>query len=163
EVWKAYTDVRLAFRRLDVASALVKASESSYEAILRSYRLGLSTLVDLLAARRELSRARFQEVDTKLSLLDASVTLAFSTGDASSSARARGTADKHERGPPSRDSHDCCRALRMPARPRHRPGGVVLPVMDGGARDRGHRHHRVLATLHAYRHRSLSRAATARV
>src|SRR5262249_49199452 len=69
EVWKAYTDVRLAFRRLDVASALVKASESSYEAILRSYRLGLSTLVDLLAARRELSRARFPEVDTKLSLL----------------------------------------------------------------------------------------------
>jgi outer membrane protein TolC len=37
--------------------------------------------VDLLAARRELSRARFQEVDTKLQLLDASVTLAFSTGE----------------------------------------------------------------------------------
>jgi outer membrane protein TolC len=90
EVWKAYTDVRLGFRRLDVAGALVKASESSYEAILRSYRLGLSTLVDLLAARRELSRARFQEVDTKLSLLDASVTLAFSTGEAASS-RAAGT------------------------------------------------------------------------
>jgi len=81
EVWKAYTDVRLGFRRLDVASALVKASESSYEAILRSYSLGLGTLVDLLAARRELSRARFQEVDTKLRLLDASVALAFSTGE----------------------------------------------------------------------------------
>jgi outer membrane protein len=81
EVWKAYTDVRLGFRRLDVASALVKASESSYEATLRSYRLGLGTLVDLLAARRELSRARFQEVDTKLQLLDASVALAFSTGE----------------------------------------------------------------------------------
>jgi len=81
EVWKAYTDVRLGFRRLDVASALVKASESSYEAVLRSYRLGLGTLVDLLAARRELSRAHFQEVETKLQLLDASVTLAFSTGE----------------------------------------------------------------------------------
>jgi outer membrane protein TolC len=81
EVWKAYTDVRLGFRRLDVASALVKASESSYEANLRSYRLGLSTLVDLLGARRELSRARFQEVETKLTRLDASVALAFSTGD----------------------------------------------------------------------------------
>lgn len=83
DVWKAYTDVRLGFRRLDVASALVKASESSYEAILKSYRLGLGTLVDLLAARRELSRARFQEVDTKLQLLDASVVLAFSTGEVS--------------------------------------------------------------------------------
>jgi outer membrane protein TolC len=81
EVWKAYTDVRLGFRRLDVAGALVKASESSYEAILRSYNLGLGTVIDLLAARRELSRARFQEVDTKLQLLDASVTLAFSTGE----------------------------------------------------------------------------------
>jgi outer membrane protein TolC len=73
--------VRLGFRRLDVAGALVKASESSYDAILRSYNLGLGTLVDLLASRRELSRARFQEVDTKLQLLDASVTLAFSTGE----------------------------------------------------------------------------------
>ena len=79
------------FRRLDVANALVKASESSYEAILRSYRLGLSTLVDLLASRRELSRARFQEVDTKLTLLDASVTLAFSTGEAAPSSRPAGT------------------------------------------------------------------------
>jgi len=76
--------VRLGFRRLDVAAAVVKASESSYEGTLRSYRLGLGTLVDLLAARRELSRARFQEVDTKLQLLDASVTLAFSTGESGS-------------------------------------------------------------------------------
>jgi len=82
EIWKAYTDVRLGFRRLGVASALVKASESSYEAVLRSYRLELGTLVDLLGARRELSRARFQEVETKLQLLDASVALAFSTGEA---------------------------------------------------------------------------------
>jgi outer membrane protein TolC len=81
EVWKAYSDVRLGFRRLDVASALVKASESSYEAILRSYGLGLGTLVDLLAARRELSRARFQQVETKVQLLDASVNLAFSSGE----------------------------------------------------------------------------------
>jgi outer membrane protein TolC len=73
--------VRLGFRRLDVARALVKASESSYEAVLRSYRLELGTLVDLLAARRELSRARFQEVETKVQLLDASVALAFSTGE----------------------------------------------------------------------------------
>jgi len=84
EVWRAYTNVRLGFRRLDVAAAVVKASESSYEGTLRSYRLGLGTLVDLLAARRELSRARFQEVDTKLQLLDASVTLAFSTGETGS-------------------------------------------------------------------------------
>jgi outer membrane protein TolC len=83
EVWKAYTDVHLAGRRLDVAAALVTASEQSYESILESYRHGLGTLTDLLAARRELSRARFVEVDTKLQLLNASAGLAFSSGEPS--------------------------------------------------------------------------------
>ena len=81
EVWKAYTDVRLAIRRLDVAAALVDASQKSYDATLESYRHGLGTLIDLLAARRELSRARFVELDTKLQLLNASSALAFTTGE----------------------------------------------------------------------------------
>ena len=70
EVWKAYTDVKLAFRRLDVAAALLDASQQSYEDSLKSYRVGLGTLTDLLAARRELSRARFVELDTKVQLLE---------------------------------------------------------------------------------------------
>ena len=81
EVWTAYTDVRLAVRRLDVADALVYASQESYEATLASYRRGLGTLIDLLAARRELSRARFVALDTKLQLLEASAALAFATGE----------------------------------------------------------------------------------
>ena len=81
EVWTAYTDVRLAVRRLDVADALVDASQKSYEATLASYQRGLGTLVDLLASRRELSRARFIAVETKLQLLEASAALAFSTGE----------------------------------------------------------------------------------
>ena len=81
EVWKAYTDVKLAFRRLDVAAALVDASQQSYEDSLRSYQVGLGTLTDLLAARRELSRARFVELDTKVHLLESSASLAFTTGE----------------------------------------------------------------------------------
>src|SRR5215470_11276487 len=81
EVWKAYTDVRLAFRRLDVAAALLDASQQSYDDALKSYRVGLGTLTDLLTARRELSRARYVELDTKVQLLDASAALAFTTGD----------------------------------------------------------------------------------
>ena len=81
EIWKAYTDVKLAFRRLDVAAALVEASQQSYEDSLKSYRVGLGTLTDLLAARRELSRARFVELDTKVQLLDSSAALAFTTGE----------------------------------------------------------------------------------
>ena len=80
EVWKAYTDVRLAARRQDVVVALVDAFQKSYEATLESYRHGLGTLIDLLAARRELSRARFVDLDTRLQLFNASAALAFNTG-----------------------------------------------------------------------------------
>ena len=83
EVWKAYTDVKLAFRRLDVAAALLEASQQSYEDSLKSYRVGLGTLTDLLAARRELSRARFVELDTRVHLLESSAALAFTTGEIS--------------------------------------------------------------------------------
>src|SRR5262249_59194730 len=41
EVWSAYTDVKLAVRRLDTAAALVDASPKSYETTLDSYRNGL--------------------------------------------------------------------------------------------------------------------------
>lgn len=82
EVWSAYTDVKLALRRLDTAAALVEASQSSYEATLESYRQGLETLTNLLVSRRELSRSRFVELDTRLQLFDASAALAFSTGEA---------------------------------------------------------------------------------
>jgi len=36
EVWKAYTDVKLAFRRLDVAAALMEASQQAYDDQRRS-------------------------------------------------------------------------------------------------------------------------------
>lgn len=80
DVWKAYTDVRLAIRRLDVAAALADASQNSHEAMLESYRRGLETLINLLAARRELSRARFVELDTRLQLLNARIFAAFAPG-----------------------------------------------------------------------------------
>ena len=81
EVWKAYTDVKLAYRRLDVAAALLEASQQAYDDSLASYRMGLGTLTDLLAARRELSRARFVELDTKVQLLQSAAALAFNTGE----------------------------------------------------------------------------------
>jgi outer membrane protein len=82
DVWKAYTDVRLALRKLDVSSALVDASQESYDASFEANRRGLGTLTDLLAARRELSHAQFVELDAKLQLLNASSALAFATGEA---------------------------------------------------------------------------------
>jgi len=81
QVWQAYTEVKLAISRLEVAAALIEASQQSYDATLDSYRLGLGTLIDLLAARRELSRAQFVELETKVHVLTAAAALAFASGD----------------------------------------------------------------------------------
>ena len=81
QVWRYYSDTKLAIRRLEVAAALVEASEKSYQQTLESYQNGLSSLVDLLAARRELSQARYTQLDTRTSVLQSAAALAFASGD----------------------------------------------------------------------------------
>ena len=51
--------------------------------------MGLGTLTDLLGARRELSRARFADLDTKVKLLEATAALAFTTGETTDAGPAR--------------------------------------------------------------------------
>jgi outer membrane protein TolC len=81
QVWRYYSDTKLAIRRLEVAAALVEASQKSYEQTLESYQNGLSSLVDLLAARRELSQSRYTQLDTRTSVLQSAAALAFASGD----------------------------------------------------------------------------------
>src|SRR6266404_4438260 len=81
QVWRYYSDTKLAIRRLEVAAALLEASQKSYEQTLESYQNGLSSLVDLLAARRELSQARYTQLDTRATVLKSTAALAFASGD----------------------------------------------------------------------------------
>jgi outer membrane protein TolC len=81
QVWRYYSDTKLAIRRLEVAAALVEASQKSYDQTLESYQNGLSSLVDLLTARRELSQARYIQLDTRTSVLQSAAALAFASGD----------------------------------------------------------------------------------
>jgi outer membrane protein len=81
QVWRYYSDTKLAIRRLEVAAALVEASEKSYQQTFESYQNGLSSLVDVLAARRELSQARFTQLDTRATVLQSTAALAFASGD----------------------------------------------------------------------------------
>jgi len=81
QVWQAYTDTKLAISRLDVAQALVNASEKSYQQTIEAYQNGLSSLVDVLSARRELSQARYTQLDTRATLLESTAALAFASGD----------------------------------------------------------------------------------
>jgi outer membrane protein TolC len=81
QVWQYYSDTKMAIRRLDVAAALVDASEKSYQQTFEGYQHGLSNLVDLLAARRDLSQARYTQLDTRATLLESAAALAFASGD----------------------------------------------------------------------------------
>ena len=81
QVWKAYTDTKLALRRVRVTKALVDASDKAYQSTFESYDKGLETLTNLLASRRELSRSRFSELDAKVRVLESSVSLSFATGE----------------------------------------------------------------------------------
>ena len=81
QVWRFYTDTKLAIRRLEVAAALVEASEKSYQQTFEGYRNGLSSLVDVLGARRSLSQANYVQLDTRATLLESAAALAFASGD----------------------------------------------------------------------------------
>jgi outer membrane protein len=82
EVWKTYADVKTALRKHEYALALLAASQEAYEATLESYRsAGLASVLDLLAAERDLARARTTEIQSRADLLTSSAALTFAAGD----------------------------------------------------------------------------------
>ena len=82
EVWKSYSDVKTALRKYDYAVALLAASQEAYESTLESYRsAGLATVIDLLAAQRDLARARTTDIQSRAELLTAAAALTFAAGD----------------------------------------------------------------------------------
>jgi outer membrane protein TolC len=81
QVWQYYSDTKLAIRRLDVAAALLDASQKSYDQTFESYKNGLSSLVDVLSAHRALSQAKFTQLNTRATVLESTAALAFTSGD----------------------------------------------------------------------------------
>jgi len=81
QVWQYYTSTKLAFRRLDVAAALLDASEKSYQQTFEGYQHGLDSLVDVLDAERALSSARYTQLNTRATLLESTAALAYASGD----------------------------------------------------------------------------------
>jgi outer membrane protein len=81
EVWKAYADVKAALLQHEYAEALVTASQDAYNAVFKGYQAGLSTILELLAAERELAAARMTEIQSRAELLTAAAALAFAAAD----------------------------------------------------------------------------------
>ncbi len=81
QVWTAYVSVRTAFYQRDAAAALLAASQSSYNAALRSYQLGLRSTVDVVSAQRTLAQALSSDVAARTTLLTGLADFAYRTGD----------------------------------------------------------------------------------
>ena len=81
EVWKAYTDFKTALRKEDSAAKLVTASQNAFDAVLESYRNGLSTYPEIVSAQRNLASARSVSHDTQAAIFTTATALALSTGD----------------------------------------------------------------------------------
>jgi len=81
EVWKAYNDTKVALAKQKAASALLAASEQSWQATFESYKHGLATFPDVREAQRNLASARTLDQATRAEALTRSAAFAFSTGD----------------------------------------------------------------------------------
>ena len=65
EVWKTYTDYRTALKKQDAAEKLLTASKSAFDAVLDSYKQGLSTYTEVVTAERNLTAALATSHDTR--------------------------------------------------------------------------------------------------
>jgi outer membrane protein len=81
QVWTAYVTVRTAFYQRDAAAALLTASQTSYNAALRAYQLGLRSTVDVVSAQRTLAQALSSDVSARTTLLTGLADFAYRTGD----------------------------------------------------------------------------------
>src|SRR4029077_7885167 len=81
DVWKAYTDYRTALKKQDAAEKLVTASKSAFDAVLESYKQGLSTYTEVVTAERNLSAALATSHDTQAAIYTSQAALALSVGD----------------------------------------------------------------------------------
>jgi len=81
EVWKAYTDFKTALRKQDSAAKLVTASQNAFDAVLESYKNGLSTYPEIVSAQRNLASARSVSHDTQAAIYTTASALSLSTGD----------------------------------------------------------------------------------
>jgi outer membrane protein TolC len=81
DVWKAYTGYRTALKKQDAAEKLVTASKSAFDAVLDSYKQGLSTYTQVVTAERNLSAALATSHDTQAAIYTTQAALALSVGD----------------------------------------------------------------------------------
>jgi outer membrane protein TolC len=81
EVWRAYSNVKTAFRQRQAAASLLESAEESYNAALEAYNYGVRNLLDVTNAQRVLAQARTSDITARTQVLTTLSELAFRTGD----------------------------------------------------------------------------------
>ena len=81
QVWKSYTDLRTAIRSLAAAAALLKSSQSAYDAVLASFKLGFSTYTDVVTNETKLTSARNSVFETQSAVHQAATALTYAMGE----------------------------------------------------------------------------------
>jgi len=81
DVWKSYTDLRTAIRSGVAAAALLKSSQGAYDAVLASFKLGLSTYTDVVTNETKLTSARNSVFQTESAIHQATTALAYAMGE----------------------------------------------------------------------------------
>lgn len=78
--WQAFVQYRTAQRRQLAATALLTAADSSYQASLEAYKLGVKDLIDLVHAETVLAQARLADVEARSDLRTRLAQLGYATG-----------------------------------------------------------------------------------
>jgi len=81
EVIKAHLDLQLARRRGESSAALLVSAQEAFDATLKSYRQGLSTMQELTSSTAALARARTAHSQAIADQHTARAVLAFAAGD----------------------------------------------------------------------------------
>ena len=82
EVWRAYSEANTALRQRRAATALLVSADKAYVAALKSYDLGLRSVLDVVAAQRTLAQARSADVFARTQVLTQLANLAFRSANA---------------------------------------------------------------------------------
>lgn len=81
QVWSAYSNMQTAIRQQQSASALLTASQESYESAHEAYGYGVRNLLDVVSAQKALAQARSEDISARTQLLLEVTNMAFQTGD----------------------------------------------------------------------------------
>ena len=80
DMWRAYYEFQSSLKKYSYGQALLAAAQEAYDANIETYRQGLSTIVELLTAQRDLANARYTLIQSRADLLTSYAAAAYAGG-----------------------------------------------------------------------------------